>query len=461
MPIRVIRRREAAAASFILILGMLLALGWPKTAAVSEGTGEPTSAHFSNSYCAARGATVSRRFPPRGAAPNSGKDSTKAIQQAINAASEAGGGVVPLSAGTFVIDGHLILKNNVRLAGVGPATVLKAGPAFLESTGPNGGYPIITTSGASNITIARLTADQSGDHLDAAAAPSARLSAYLIDVRNSRNAVVDGVYTRNPFTYSIAVVGSSDFCIVHSNTQETSSGRYNHLDGIHILDSHTGQVIGNHVDQRVGTDGDDGLVAHTVSGPVYDVLYADNVVRGGNNGNGMQLAVGDYPIYDLTIRDNNFWGAPYGIRTGYWYTGPNGAVHNILITDNYIHDLVPGYSFPNGGNAIDIGGFGAIAPVSYIRVTQNRICHAGTIIVSNGIGNRVSRNSICLSDRRAAAASAAVPKVPGAPLSIHSPLCGRRDARPRGRPALRLPADACHLLVARWTKGMNRQILLN
>lgn len=395
MPIRAIPRKKAAVVPFIVTLGMLLAVGWSRTAPVSKGTSEPASAHFSNSSCAARGATARRRFSPRGAVANSGKDSTKAIQQAINAASEAGGGIVPLSAGTFIIDGHLILKNNVRLAGIGAATILKAGQGFLKSTGPNGGYPIITTSGASNITITNLTADQSAELLNANAAPSARLSAYLIDVRNSRNAVVDGVHTLNPFTYSIAVVGSSDFCIVHSKTQERTSGRYNHLDGIHILDSHTGQVIGNNVDQRLGTDGDDGLVAHTVSDPVYDVLYADNVVRGGNNGNGMQLAVGNYPVYNLTIRNNNFWGSPYGIRTGYWYTGAKGAVHNILIIGNFIHDLTPGHSFPNGGNAIDVGGFGAVAPVTYIRVMHNRVCHAGVIMISRGIGNRVSDNSYC------------------------------------------------------------------
>ena len=160
--------------------------------------------------------------------------------------------------------------------------MLKAGPKFLDSTGPDGGYPIVTTAGASNVTIANLTADQSGDVLNGNAAPNNRLTAYLIDVRNSHNVVVDGVYTRNPFTYSIAVVGSNDFCVVHCNTRVATSGRYNQLDGIHILDSDTGQVIDNYVNQGAGTDGDDGLVAHTIGAPVYDVLYANNTVRGGS-----------------------------------------------------------------------------------------------------------------------------------------------------------------------------------
>src|SRR5208282_1247807 len=204
-----------------------------------------SSSSFSDYACSASGATATRLFGPSGAVANITTDNTSAIQGAINAAASAGGGVVALPAGTFLIDGHLILKNNVELTGVGPTTVLKAGPKFLDSAGPNGGYPIVTTAGASNVTIANLTADQSGAFLNGNADPSARLSAFLIDVRNSHNVVVDGVYTRNPFTYSITVVGSNDFCVVHCNTRVATSGRYNQLDGIHILDSNTGQVIDN------------------------------------------------------------------------------------------------------------------------------------------------------------------------------------------------------------------------
>ena len=353
------------------------------------------TAAFSDYRCSASGATATARFRPRGAAANGVTDDTSAIQNAIDAASSAGGGVVALSAGTFLINGHLVMKSNVKLTGVGPATVIKAGPEFLESTGPDGGYPVITTAGASNVTIANLTANQSGNVLNGNANPGQRFNAFLVDLRDSHNVVASHVYTRNPFTYSIAVVGSTDFCVTHCNTLVATSGLYNGLDGIHVLDSNTGQVIQNHVDQRVGSDGDDGLVAHTISAPVYDVLYAGNVVRGGNYGDGMQLAVGNYPIYDLTIRDNDFWGSPFGIRTGYYDTGSNGAVHNIDISKNYIHDLVPGVAFPDGGNAVDIGDFGAVAPVTYITVTDNRICKAGVIKVVPGTGNIVAGNQFC------------------------------------------------------------------
>jgi polygalacturonase len=366
------------------------------SAGLSGASGPGSSASsFSDDSCAASGATVTRAVMPSGAVANATTDNTSAIQKAIDAAASAGGGIVALPTGTFLIDGHLVLKNNVKLTGAGPDTVLKAGPGFLNSTGPEGGYPIVTTAGASNVTIANLTADQSGNTLDGNADPDRRLAAYLIDVRNSHNVVVDGVYTRNPFTYSIAVVGSNDFCVAHSNTLVTTSGRYDQLDGIHVLDSSAGQVIDNHVDQGAGTDGDDGLVAHTIGAPVDDVLYADNTVRGGDNGDGMQLAVGNYPVYNLTIRNNEFYDSPFGIRTGYYGTGTNGAVHNITISGNHIRDLRPGSAFPDGGNAIDIGDFGAIAPVTYVTVTDNYTCKAGTITVVRGPGNTVTHNHAC------------------------------------------------------------------
>ena len=138
-------------------------------------------------------------------------DDSAAIQDAIDAAARRGGGVVALPAGTFLVSSHLVLRSNVTLRGVGPATVIKAGPGFMSAQGPAGGYPIITTAGAHNVTIADLTADQSGGTLRGNV--PARLVGYAVEGRDSRNVVINGVHVRNPFTYSIAMVASEDFCI--------------------------------------------------------------------------------------------------------------------------------------------------------------------------------------------------------------------------------------------------------
>jgi polygalacturonase len=345
------------------------------------------------------GASATANFAPAGATPNDATDDLPAIQNAVDSASLAGGGVVSLAAGTFVLNGHLVMKSNVKLTGVGPATILQAGPGFMSTNGPNGGYPLITTNGAVNTTIANLTADQRGHILDGNV--GSRLVAYLVDVRQSRNALVDGVYTRNPFTYSIAVVESSNFCVQNSNTRVETSGRYDQLDGIHILDSWDGHVSKNYVDQRYNgsTDGDDGLVAHTIRGLTHDLIYSNNVVRGGSRGNGMQLADGNYSIYGLTIENNEFWGSPEGVRTGYYDEGI-GVVHDIIVRGNDIHDLVPGIAFPNGGNAIDFwaashDGKSSGSSPHHITVANNRVCNAGLIRVVAGAGNVVSGTTGC------------------------------------------------------------------
>jgi len=341
-------------------------------------------ASASSFTCSAKGSSATALMKITDAIPNGSHDDFNAIQNAIDKAGRHGGGVVALPAGTFIINRHLVLKKNVKLTGVGPATVIKAGPHFMSTQEPGGGYSIITTAGAADTTIADLTADQSGNTLDGEVA--GRLSGYVVEGRGSSNVVIDGVYIRNPFTYSIAMVRSTNFCVANSHTQvATTSGRYNQLDGIHILDSNSGEVINNFVQS-----GDDGLVAHTISASVYDVLYANNSVRGGSKAGGMQLAVGNFPIYGIKVEDNNFFGSGFGIHTGY-YDNRTGSVSNISISGNYIHGLTQGKKSP----AIEIGGFGGLGPIKHVTIANNRTCGVGTITVSPGPGNVVTGTTGC------------------------------------------------------------------
>ncbi|MBG6217349.1 polygalacturonase [Arthrobacter sp. CAN_A6] len=325
-----------------------------------------------NSGCVATGSSATNIWRVDASAVGD----SDAIQAAIDAAAGQGGGIVQLSAGQFNIHRPLWLKDNVALSGSGLATVLKASARFLDSKGPHGGHPIVTTEGADDVTIADLTADQSGDVLDGNV--DGRLNEYLIDVRHSVNALVVGVATKNPFTYSIAVVGSSNFCVRDSSTVADSSGKYNQLDGIHVTDSHSGAVVGNRVDQRRGDDGDDGLVAQTIGAEVYDVIYRDNDVRGGSHGAGMQLAVSGHQIRNITIENNRFWGSPSGIRTGY-YDGGTQSVHDIAVLGNTF--------FHNDGASVTFKG-----DLENIRVVGNSICRSGAIKVGEGAGNTVEDN---------------------------------------------------------------------
>lgn len=367
--------------SIAALAGSTAASTRPSATAGSRKTA--ANATVSSFTCSATGSTATAQVPVQGAAADGSADDTAAIQNAINVAGQQGGGIVTLPAGTFMINGHLVMRNNVDLTGAGPATVIKAGPGFLRTEGTGSGYPIISTAGASNTTISNLTADQSGDTLRANV--PTRLYSYVVEARGSSNVIVNNVYVRNPFTYSIAMVASTDFCVENSNVQVSTGARYDQLDGIHILDSNSGRVINN-----VVQSGDDGLAAHTIYAPVHDVLFANNTVHGGTGDAGLQLAVGGASIYSITVTDNEFYGSQFGIETGYWGDGV-GNVSNVTISGNYIHDLVNGSLSP----AVQIGDSGQSGFVQSVTATGNRVCNAGPITIQPGLGNSVTGTTGC------------------------------------------------------------------
>jgi len=342
----------------------------------------------------ATGGTATRVFEVAHLARDGKTDNTNAIQAAINTAGKAGGGIVKLPAGTLMINGHLAMKDNVTLEGAGPETILKAGPKFLHATVETG-YSIISTKGASNVTIKNLTADQQGNILDGNSID--RFFGYVIHVHNSTNVIVEGVYTRNPFTYAIVAEDSKKFCFKHNNTRVGTSGKYDQLDGIHVLNSSFGDVLSNYVDQGYGADGDDALVAHTIDGTVHDITYAGNKVRGGKGGSAMQLALTNTTdtIYNIKIQNNEFWGSPRGIRTGY-YGETGGSVHDVIIggsakNANSIHDNT--FNDTKVGDAVNIYGNGD-DPYN-ITVSYNKTCKAGTISVGTGKNNVAAHNTDC------------------------------------------------------------------
>lgn len=340
------------------------------------------------------GADPTRKIEVRDLPEDGVTDATPAIQATIDELEKTGGGFVILPAGTFVLNGHLLMKNNTGIQGVGPQTILQAGPDFLDST-EKVGYSIIKTTGASNVTIQNLLADHQGHILDANKIN--RFLGYVIHIHKSANVIVNNVYTRNPFTYSIVAEESTQFCIKNSNTQVATKGRYDQLDGIHVLNSTFGDVLNNYVDQGVGDDGDDGLVAHTIDGTVHDITYAGNKVRGGKRGSGMQIALTNTTdtIFNIKIQNNEFWGSPRGIRTGY-YGETGGSVHDVIIggsaeNGNYIHDNIFGNT--KVGDVVNIYGNGD-DPYN-ITVSHTYSCNAGKISVGKGLHNKEEHNTDC------------------------------------------------------------------
>jgi hypothetical protein len=333
--------------------------------------------------CSATGSSATTVVTPTGLVAGGSVDNTTAIQNAINTAgADPGGGIVSLPAGTFMINGHLVMQSKVKLTGVGPSTVLKAGPNFLTTSGTGGGYPIISTAGASNVTIANLTANQSGTTLNANSAAT-RLWSYAVEARGSSNVLFNGVSVINPFTYSIAMLSSTNFCVENSTVNaSTTDGEYTQLDGIHVMDSNNGNVINNTI-----ISGDDGLAAHTVGAAVYNVMFANNLVYGGTGASGLQFAVGSpYAIYGITVEDNDFYGSELGIHTGYYGSTATGSVHNISMSNNYIYNLLDG----TASLAVQMGNSGQVGAVKSVTISNTLLCNAGAIQVQKGTGNSVT-----------------------------------------------------------------------
>lgn len=294
-------------------------------------------------------------------------DMTAAIRSALSSAS--GGGKVVLQAGTYTISGSLSIPSGVDLtgAGTGSTTIKAADTANVD--------PMVTVpGGTSNVTVEKLTVNQNG----ASAASRQSLSAYMVEARGT-NVIFQNVATRMPSTYSMVAAGANKFCFRNNNVlnDPALNGKYNQEDGIHILNSSNGDVVNNYVDNSYNgaTSGDDGLVAHAYGGPVSNVTYKGNVVRGGKNGIGM--AIWDYNnnVTGITVTQNEFWGEA-GVGHGNGYGGDTGSFANSTITNNNLHNLV---------SPLSVAGSG-------LTVTGNRLCSAGTANVT-GSGNTVSNNT--------------------------------------------------------------------
>jgi hypothetical protein len=194
----------------------------------------------------------------------------------------------------------------------------------------------------------------------------------------------NGVSVINPFTYSIAMVGVSNFCVENSSVNaSTTDTKYNQLDGVHIMDSNTGNVINNTI-----ISGDDGLAAHTLgSAPVYNVLFANNLVYGGDGAAGLQFAIGSpAAIYGVTVEDNDFYGSLYGIHTGYYGSTATGSVYNISMSNNYIYNLLDGTS----ALAVQMGDDGQVGAITNVAISNTLLCNVGGIEVQTGTGNTVT-----------------------------------------------------------------------
>jgi len=320
-----------------------------------------------------------------------------AIQNAVQSASNAGGGIVRLTSGaTYYLNGSGGSTGQSSAIGMRAGVTLdlngatiKAGTNFFAGATAYSGYSMVSTMQNNNITIKNGTFDHSGDTLNGNV--TGRLSAYMVESRGSTNVVIDGITTKNPFTYSIAVLDTVTGVVRNCKTSVSTAGKYNQLDGIHLLNSSRIDVVDNTADQSFGGatgDGDDGIALQAAYGGTgcHDVAVKNNLASGGHNGSDLQLAGGDYPVYNVVVQNNNFYGtaAGRGLRTGNYGTG------NVAI-----HDVTVGGSFGLGNDFIGCTAYAvdlSALPGTNEVVTYNRT-NAGAFTVPTGTGNVNSNNA--------------------------------------------------------------------
>jgi hypothetical protein len=273
-----------------------------------------------------------------GAPVSGGGDSSSEINSAISTASAAGGGNVVLQAGTYYISNSITVKTGVNLTGASEATTI------IQATTSLGSGSVVQTSTNNNITIQNMTLNQDGSNQT-----TRSLSNYLLDLQGGTNYIVENVATRNPSTYSIGIhYGTSIFCVFNNNVQDTNvSGNFANLDGIHVTHATYGDIVNNFVDQMAGgsTGGDDGIAIQVEScgtgcndnGNASNINVTGNVVRGGATAGDFDFAIsGGYVISNVTVKGNEFWGGPDGIRDANF--GGGGTLSNVTFTDNFSHN---------------------------------------------------------------------------------------------------------------------------
>jgi Pectate lyase superfamily protein len=353
-------------------------------APTSPATGSALAACAQPGQAAVTGATNAKVRATIGAPSG---DMASAIQSAINSASSAGGGIVLLGAGTYQLDSRLTMASGVELEGAGENSTT------LQMEAANTG--VVTTGGASNTTIADLTVDQNGQNLNSTSG-GGNPGYYEVMIDGGANNIVQQVQLINPVNYMLDEDNNaSAFCmrdntiIVNGAQGKYSNNAYANLDGIHIDGGTNGDIVNNYIDERENgaTDGDDALVAQSFTANQSYVEFINNVARGGNNGDCMQFALGPDSISGDTVSGNELWGCPFGIRTGGYAS--SGSITSTVITNNNIHNLVAGSgsngSFPDGGNAIELGGFLTSGQSSNSNsVINNFVCSAGNVVSESG-----------------------------------------------------------------------------
>jgi polygalacturonase len=293
-----------------------------------------------------------------GADATGASESATAIQAALNAAAAAGGGVVLVPAGLYIISQILQIGSGVALQGAGMGvTTIRAANGFSPSQvgGLNGLTVLVVAgnAGGSNIVISGLTFDGNQANISSFPGWADEGDSHCLDLRNVDNLQISGIEIINAIRYSMFIVQCThsyvSFCRIISGQELLASGR-TQQDGIHLSGCRWCVVADNNVDTGTTAGvGDDAicLQALTLGAPVTDITVTGNVLRGGARG--ITLVPYLDSIQNVTIAGNDIYGTQDdGILFNVTSSGPTCS--NVTIMGN----TLAGIAASGNGHGINL-----------------------------------------------------------------------------------------------------------
>lgn len=334
---------------------------------------------------------------------------TSKIQQAINAANSNGGGTVYVPAGVYVT-GPLFLKSNVDL-------YLKEG-AVLLATLDRGDYPnranpnhIVKINNASNVKVygrgsIYCRGVQVNNYVRTDASGELRLGP--IQVLNSNNVTIDGVYCVESTAWSLTFTEASRNCVVR-NVKILNEMTWAWNDGINVIGSHDISV-----EHCFVSTADDAACVKAQTFPkadpgdqVYNVTYNDMVVKSGISSGfkvGMQA---EDDIYNVWAQNFNVLDCERAFNIDHWYG--DGHFFDIHFVDWTIDEITGTGTSISKGKYVDCPfrieivqqpsssyevGLGKVSDIEITRVKFNDFGANDSYFWGNDATNSIDRVAI-------------------------------------------------------------------
>lgn len=294
-----------------------------------------------------------------GAMGNGTNDDTAAIQRALDAAANAGGGAVVVPRGTFVITAPVSIGANCTLQGIGGASVLKWGGAVWTNTEANIKIGVmLNITGTANVHIANLVFDAGGADLHVIRMEN-RVHTTPLIIENNRFQNLSRASTSNRFARSLAISLSGGRTFTRNNYCDgAASDTFNYNNGWHLV---ADNIILN------GEDG--GIAFNNGAHGVISGNWIFNCDLG--IGMGHPGTIEQSKENSTTIMGNTIEQCMLGINMGWFGYKGKGAPRNWTISGNVFKNSACGdinYDGPERGFAAN----GAISGNTSYRVGAAR-----------------------------------------------------------------------------------------